>query len=150
MFRFLIHFCYHKGYLLLLNWQIIVYPTDVPKYPAGAFVRTIGSQTSYYTFHGTAATWYDAVETCKRENIHSNLATVVDPAEQNYLVKLIQSDVSKYYLKSVFFLFFSIQIHILSGWNIRFWCRFQNFAFPFDWHVFGSIEPTIFRVKYIN
>lgn len=106
MFRFLIHFCYHKGYLLLLNWQIIVYPTDVPKYPAGAFVRTIGSQTSYYTFHGTAATWYDAVETCKRENIHSNLATVVDPAEQNYLVKLIQSDVSKYYLKSVFFSFF--------------------------------------------
>lgn len=129
MFRFLIHFCYHKGYLLLLNWQIIVYPTDVPKYPAGAFVRTIGSQTSYYTFHGTAATWYDAVETCKRENIHSNLATVVDPAEQNYLVKLIQSDVSKYYLKSVFFLFFPFKYIFYRGEIYAFDADFKTLHF---------------------
>ncbi|XP_052076434.1 mannose-binding protein C-like isoform X2 [Mytilus californianus] len=77
--------------------DVYVYNTtcqNVPKYPSGSFMRTAGSKTSYYTFHGKATTWYDAVETCKKENIHSNLASVVDAAEQDYLVKLIQSDVS--------------------------------------------------------
>ncbi|CAC5387223.1 unnamed protein product [Mytilus coruscus] len=91
------HYENHNQYGNIAVDDVYVYNTtcqNVPKYPAGSFVRTTGSKTSYYTFHGNAKTWYDAVQKCKEENIHSNLATVVDAAEQNYLVKLIQSDVS--------------------------------------------------------
>ena len=89
------------------TWGITLYVLyycylGIPTHPAGAFIRQYGNITSYYTFHGSKSTWYDAVKTCKEENVHSNLATVTDATEQQYLVNRITSDVGKCSICMVF------------------------------------------------
>ena len=88
------HIIWSHTWRITLNVLYYCY-LGIPTYPAGAFIRQYSNMTSYYTFHGSKSTWYDAVKTCKKENVHSNLATVTDATEQQYLVNRISSDVGK-------------------------------------------------------
>ncbi|KAH3816561.1 hypothetical protein DPMN_118079 [Dreissena polymorpha] len=64
----------------------------LPKCPAGARKLITGNDTSCYTFHITALSWYEAVKVCKSEAPNGHLVSVNSRKEQEFLVDTIQTD----------------------------------------------------------
>ncbi|XP_071123909.1 uncharacterized protein [Mytilus edulis] len=65
---------------------------SLPAVPADSLLRRVGNETTYYTFHKTPATWYDAQVTCRKANPRSSLAAIQSASEQLFLVNFINSN----------------------------------------------------------
>ena len=68
------------------------FPSAIVTCPPGSHKMVDGNKTSCYTFHIQAASWYDAIKTCKSETLNSHLVSVNSVKEQKFLVDTIQHD----------------------------------------------------------
>ncbi|XP_062612116.1 uncharacterized protein LOC134273915 [Saccostrea cucullata] len=63
---------------------------SIPKYPSNSHTRVTANTTSYYTFHTTPSTWYEAQTACRKENPYSHLVSVRSKQEQDFIVNIIK------------------------------------------------------------
>ncbi|XP_052720777.1 MAM and LDL-receptor class A domain-containing protein 1-like [Crassostrea angulata] len=64
---------------------------SIPKHPSGSHPRVSINSTSYYTFHSTPSSWFEAQTACKKESPYSHLVSVRSREEQEYIVNVIKS-----------------------------------------------------------